>query len=544
MVQRSEVWRISGSPIDRIEGANILRSLQRAVTALGMDKVQVQYAREGEASQTDGKRISIEPTRYIQSETKPIPSSDFDVMVGYAVHEVGHIASQGLTVQAAVPTTQALNLLQAVSVLGEEYVADNYYEGVARGYVINARQAELGSRVAPYVETGNLVLDAVSAFNHIVLYNDPVQMSPEVTEVFAILSRYMGEALQHKNVGYARCDVYQKAAEALKPYWGAEVSRQAGNNRIRGDAPSNQGAPRARDRDQASSQLLEQVIPLLGEADMQEPSKRLSDGDYEAIAASIETGERDITSELERLLGDKWADVESTVERWVTHDVVVKPNEDMVKALAMFRVAIERHGYVRERFRPRGRVDTTRLYRTALDDAKVFRRQKRQPIKPRRIWLVVDGSGSMSGSIGSYLYGVAAAFQQRIPDSRVYYYDCGNEVVITRADRGGELIEVPPRGGTPSGSAVLHVAHELEKAGGGTLIHLTDGQANGGVPVDIALQTILEKTDVDVVNLMPSNGVRQYETVEDKRIVNIPYSNPATFGETIIERLKEVWGLH
>lgn len=107
---RSDNWRINKSGIMAVEGAQILRSLQKVAGAAGLPKkFKVKFAtkRQGSGINFDTKELVIGAGRLFNEA--PIPADLFDVLVGLTIHEVGH---------EGIDTVQVLKLMESSS----EYV--------------------------------------------------------------------------------------------------------------------------------------------------------------------------------------------------------------------------------------------------------------------------------------------------------------------------------------------------------------------------------------------------------------------------------------
>lgn len=88
---RSENWRINKSSIMAIEGAQILRALQKVAGAAGLPKdFTVKFATKARCSgmDFDNKEMIIGAGRLFQEA--PMPPDLFDALVGLTLHEVGH----------------------------------------------------------------------------------------------------------------------------------------------------------------------------------------------------------------------------------------------------------------------------------------------------------------------------------------------------------------------------------------------------------------------------------------------------------------------
>lgn len=88
---RSSRWRLNKSSIPAIEGAQILKALQKVAGAAGLPKgYNVRFATSGRGAGVDlhDKEVVIGGGRLFTES--PIPPENLDVLVGLTLHEVGH----------------------------------------------------------------------------------------------------------------------------------------------------------------------------------------------------------------------------------------------------------------------------------------------------------------------------------------------------------------------------------------------------------------------------------------------------------------------
>ncbi len=88
---RSDNWRINKSSIMAVEGAQVLKALQKVAGAAGLPKdFKVKFATESRSSgiDFDSKELVIGAGKLFKEA--PVPAELFDVLVGLTLHEVGH----------------------------------------------------------------------------------------------------------------------------------------------------------------------------------------------------------------------------------------------------------------------------------------------------------------------------------------------------------------------------------------------------------------------------------------------------------------------
>lgn len=548
--QHSEVWRINRSAKESQEYVEVLRSLRRVVGALGSD-IPVSYTIEGEESSwTDGKVIKICPDQLMESPIRPLPSDQFDVLTGYAIHESAHNALNS----CEVSNRSNDGIRDAVSLLGEEYLADNYYEQpILKSYIQKAREATR-SKLDQYEEGEKKLANLFSAYTHMIMYGEQLTPSADTLDMLAIVFRHFGKLETSMQV-LEREDIYRRCALELRSLITQDEFREKAKQRIKGKG--GRATERNMDREMraAGREVLDDIlktVPLsmgLGGLDREK---------LEEIGDLMLSNAQDVTQILDNILqmyvqengipvphNTELTTIAKDADRTLP---LLEPDKNLLAALRWIELLMFNKTHVPERLLPKGKVDGRRLHRVAVDDNKVFRRTKLVIEKPRRIWLLIDGSGSMGNELGEELYAMSAAFKAVMGDDcRVYFYDedSEQEVLISRADVGKSVLNVRPRGNTPSGSAILYVSSLLQNEGGGVLIHFTDGGANAGLDTSLCLKVVSDKHRlVELINIVPHDHHQGYYggTGLD-RVEIIPYAGRSTFPEILTRELKRIWGV-
>lgn len=546
--QHSEVWRINRSAKENQEYVEVLRSLGRVVGALGSD-IPVSYTVQGEESSwTDGKVIKICPDQLMENPIRPLPPDQFDVLTGYAIHESAHNALNSCGV--AYHTSDGIR--DAVSLLGEEYLADNYYQQpILKSYIQKAREATR-SKLGQYEEGEKKLANLFSAYTHMIMYGETLTPSADTLDMLAVVFKHFGK-LETSMTTCQREDIYKDCAFELRTMITQDEFKEKAKQRIKGKGGRATERNVGREMEAAGRDVLDEIlktVPLsmgLGGLDREK---------LEAIGDLMLSNSQDVTQALANMISMYTEEhgipaPHNTELTTIARDAdrtlpLLEPDKALLAALRWIELLLFNKSHVPERLLPKGKVDGRRLHRTAVDDIKVFRRTKLVIEKSRRIWLLIDGSGSMNNKQGQDLYAMSAAFKAVMGDDcRVYFYneDSGNGVLISRADVGKSVLNVEPRGNTPSGSAILYVSSLLQSEGGGVLIHFTDGGANVGLDTNLCLKVVSDKHRlVELINIVPYNHEAHYGN-DLARIETIPFSGRQTFPEILTRELKRIWGV-
>ncbi len=152
-----------------------------------------------------------------------------------------------------------------------------------------------------------------------------------------------------------------------------------------------------------------------------------------------------------------------------------------------------------------GTLDRRRLHRHYTDNRayKVSRRIDRTRLD---ITLLLDASSSMDNKLD--IYKAAQALHKVVPDSTVLCYDSMPNCTIQDCSHLGQMQEITPRGGTPSGRALLGAMIKNPRS---LLIHFTDGESNVDLTPKDALEVIAQKyPKAQVVNIIMGQRETSY----------------------------------
>lgn len=151
-----------------------------------------------------------------------------------------------------------------------------------------------------------------------------------------------------------------------------------------------------------------------------------------------------------------------------------------------------------------GLLDRRRLHKHQIDQ-HVYKRYKRVAEQELDLVLLLDRSSSMSRRTS--IYEASRALRQVLPRNNVQilsYSNPGINVDIKNHTSSGQVTEILPDGGTPSGKALLGAAVKYPTS---MIIHFTDGAANEDIMPNKAGKIIAEKfPKIKIVNVILSSG--------------------------------------
>ncbi len=228
----------------------------------------------------------------------------------------------------------------------------------------------------------------------------------------------------------------------------------------------------------------------------------------QGMAVAVEEpGARPMETRIEK--GEVLSDIQPDAVQVRQMKKIFKKQEHLIRQVRRRRI---RHGL------GEGKLDPLRLYRVPLD-GKVFK-NRQGPGKDAfwQICIIADASASMSGKdeptagkkrlrrpweIAEKSFvslAVAAKGHGNLLD--IYAYRAERQVcTLTRLYHDKKLYSVTPSGRTPSGQAIMAVANLLDKKfKNSMIIHITDGAANCGLSLGIALD-YCRKHGIDVFTL-------------------------------------------
>ncbi|MBI4296280.1 MAG: VWA domain-containing protein [Chloroflexi bacterium] len=527
----SEHWRVNKSVIKEYEAVEILRSLGRLVEMVKGNDDKKASEEKGEAvnvrfktKRPAGKNtVEINAALLERAPSYPLSAQSFDVLCGETLHGLAHLTVGS---QHAIDFSGD-SIYRAVATAGEELTVDKFYQGKKAQYI--DRMNEHYRRLAPSL-TGEPVRDALVGFLSLLQYKEPLPLEGLSAQIF--------EIMQQELPGVDRLDVFgrigrydqarARIAEALQEYERRKEDISAPTD----SSPSPVGK-------EGSAEGKEEfhgwatAWPLFPNAFEDELDEEMG-------------------QHLEELLMEETADVSAAVARFMdtnqnvpvitkvsTSGNYLKVDEALRRDLLWLANMKTLKDTVTIRELESGKIDARRLWRAPLE-SEIFRERRLLHRQKRKIWLLLDSSGSMRSDEGMRLYSLCAtAYNVLGQETRVYSYRTkGGEVIITRLEDKAGVRNPDTENETPSGTALAYVGSLLERDGGGLLVHFTDGGCNRGHSLPYSLKNVSAKCPrVQVINV--TMGV-QYHTAYP-RVTNIDIENVEQFGQILTSVIASAW---
>lgn len=564
---RSDNWRINKSGLMPIEGAQILKALQKVAGAAGLPsnfKVRFATNAKGSGIDFDSREVLIGAGRLFKEA--PIPAELFDVLVGLTLHETGHQQIETNRVWDNVGHPRATmdqheqDIFQNFINIGEDIAIESrtranknlaeYDEALHNWAVSKMREAQpdklleiwleyaLGHKsdkmmnlpeefTEPmrqlvaltgwlrnphnYLDRARAYLDYWSAVKDAIL-NPPQPQQGQPQDVGA--DGQKGEAspdkppapAPDKQDGEPEPDESEPTSSS-----GTEdkTPQQPEQNKVAGDSGEQTSVPEPDTGSNHGGQEDELERPLAPS-----PEDSIDDELASAIDDAIESDLEDITAEVaEEFIGQKDAGFRG---RYQTTRTVIRSRETktpLVKPDAQLRKKLERIMTIRKRLQTRtmhgeqyGRIDKRHLHRIGTDE-RIFSLRFKFPDGFPNTRILIDLSGSMSGHEADEVLEAAGALQTLVnAEVWCYNYD-GGQVNLVRMDDGKLIHRFTPRGSTPSGLAIVGVSLGMKKDG--LIIHLTDGEHNSG-QAPWSAHWVLKKRGINLVNLIWGKSIKHY----------------------------------
>ena len=160
-----------------------------------------------------------------------------------------------------------------------------------------------------------------------------------------------------------------------------------------------------------------------------------------------------------------------------------------------------------------GIVDASRLHRSAID-GNIFRQSRLKDLQTQDIVILVDRSRSMhthmdgGRAIYPHIYNVWKVL--RVPTYS--YTQEATSTLVDRMDNPQGIKSIEPLSGTPSGEAMLFVATRHPRS---TIIHFTDGEANGQLPPTLAMEIVSKSFPrAKFINILYSKNPSKLQDLE------------------------------
>ena len=571
---RSDNWRINKSGVMAIEGAQILRSLQKVAGAAGLPKeYKVTFATKAQTSQIsfDNKSIVIGAGRLFTDA--PMPADKFDVLVGLTLHEVGHQQIRTDMVEREVVShvmgweTKRQLLFHKFVNIGEDIAIESrirnnknlaeYDEALHNWGVNQMRDADPYKLLDVWIEyslghksttvmslppeldepmqqlvalTGWLRspttpyhVDRVAAYENYwksvedVVMNPPVPPPPPPPPESEAC-----EDGEPSNETESREDE-SEPGESGEPEDG-ETEPEPSETKTDGEREEEEAAKFWEDKEDKEMDSQDPDAPLPGEEEV-EPEPE--DTSLDRPLASTEEDEmdedlaRDINNAVENEVEDVTDEVKEAFDGTIGFNVraVLRSREGKtpkMKPNMLLRKRLERIMSIKKRLQARTMHGEQygridkRHLHRVATDERIFSLKYKFPDGFPTTKILLDLSGSMSGHQADEVLEAAGALQTLV-DAEVWCYNSkGSQCNLVRMDEGKLVHKYQPGGNTPSGLALVGVSLGMKK--GGLIIHLTDGGHNTGESPWRAYW-ILEARGIEVVNVIwggDSRGNRHY----------------------------------
>ena len=556
---RSDNWRINKSGQMAIEGAQILKALQKVAGAAGLpSNFKVKFATEAHGSGIDfnAKEVVIGAGRLFKEA--PVPADLFDVLVGLTLHETGHQTIQTDKVGSIVERychampDQEVEVFQKFVNIGEDVVVESRtrnnpnlaeYDEVLHNWAVSQmREAQPHKLLEVWIEYA-LGHKSTTVLNLPPELDAPMQQLVALTGWLRTGGNYHERARSYLQYWTAVKDTIltpQPPAQPQDVGAGDNLGQQDSGSAAEPSAPapdkqddepepdepepssSNSGAedepPQQpeQNEDNATGDGGEDTSAPEQEDEEDELERPLTpkagdsiDGELaEAIEDAIESDSEDITEQVAEEVAEQTGDtreVYPVIRSRETKTPLIKPD-------AQLRKKLERIMTIRKRLQSRtmhgeqyGRIDKRHLHRIGTDQ-KVFSLRYKFPDGFPNTRILLDLSSSMSGREADEVLEAAGALQTLV-NAEVWCYNRTDRVNLVRMDEGKLIHTFVSNGDTPSGLAIIGVAVGMKKDG--LVIHLTDGESNTGQSPWVA-SWILRKKGINLVNLIWGYSTKQY----------------------------------
>ena len=556
-----------------VELSAALGSLQTLIGAMnrGGKILDVAFITEGNSFSTDNLiRISARPI-----DKLPIPARDFDTLCGYSIHETAHITNQSLAVYKLLPSLPEpiATYTRQVTTIGEEIYCDRHPPGrvpaIGMEYIKSARlnhwELEGNDKLYPWDDLF-AVWTAISVYHQI-----PTVWDPNLMASLSVLLE-LTKSLEQPCTPMQRKDLYVDTARRISSSHTASKTGGAPGQspgQSQAQAQSGQSSPDsesepdskpeskpsksdeqfgqqglALDRMQqleARARTLQPDLPMSPKKAPAQQAKDLlellnkardimlcpNDEKLEGVAIpqeledqieeSRELESEDMSDEIAKLLDKTKGRSPKVLLQNSDKDKVDKFNQKSVADLEWLRnlkLALGKQTY---RDQEQGQLDQTRLHQ-AYTNGLIWKRSVQKKREDRQFVLLLDASSSM-GYRGNPVYGYSQA-AWKVLGCPIYAYDNGTGPMrLLRMHHHQELHHIHPNGTTPSGEALLATAAKHPKA---TIIHFTDGGANGAVKPFQAL-TAIDKNfpSCTVINICTGSTHEYVNDLDSNYAVNI-----------------------
>lgn len=559
----SKSWRIRTSEIAEIELAQSLTALRKCIGGISPNTEDVRFG-NGSANYK-GEQIQIDTEFASKAGMFPIPSENFDVLVGLAVHEAAHTRVESAKLRT--PTSVHEQIFSerdfretAEEVYTDQYVARNY--PVQYRYLGKARDAFNKPVVVDWSKPNQVwILEAV--------YGNPRDLGqiPKWQRAIHTLLDALVTDLTKKNMDYMdRNWLYNEYWDAILKLLQVEQTKaDLGKGKTTVHQPAINLPPElakdftadARDLEVPAPELQDEDQEVEGDTEGQkgphdlegeepdsgeetQPQDQASDTEpvptpsarsfpeaknkdltalpqhiQEAVENALESATEDLTHEVVQAMVESGQlnnleKVPSIYSNSTSKTPAPEPSPKVVRDLEWVSRIKNTIRTQTTRGEPEGILDRKRLYRH-YTDGKPYKVHRTTPRQDLDLVLLVDGSYSMRGE-PELIYETCYALLKVIPEARLLVYSYlakGCHVVSYNHTKPTKKVEVG--GGTPTGRAMIMTAHKYPRS---LIIHYSDGEFNKDIAPKQAMENIIAKRwpKVQMANIILNNGGESYSS--------------------------------
>ncbi len=548
---RSSNWRVNSSSIKSVEGAHILRALRKVGGAAGLPankKVRFNTNAYMGAPELDADLVRIDAGDLFTKA--PLPPENMDILVGRTLHEVAHynINSSGVWSSSHYRIVEAERSLFEIFVnIGEDIIIDHhltanvnlrdYHEAAVNKLFSGRRRPQLNSLLEVWIE-------------HSLAHNPGIiaEASPEIRDAFTellVLNDKIVQPMERLAGTRYRADLYLATWEKVReviihpPESEDESPSCSEGNLPQESLPGEKESPGRTmpgptDRHFENTKERENRLPLMNM--IPAPiDQRLAEAIEEAMTTDTEDITKQVYSEFEEAGYMPRTYVSFVVTRkHETKTVIVKPDPEQCRKL-------ERVLTIRKRLQARtmrgenyGKLDMRKLHRSQTDQ-RMFKLKYRFPDGFPETAILVDMSGSMSGTQAEEVIVAATSLAQVVKCKVWSYAEQGSEIKLVKLDDGKMTHKSNPCGNTPSGIALVGVGDTLKP--GGLIIHLTDGEHNIEFGPAEATQ-VLNHKGISAVHLIWGKTLGPYEGLPGKLLTGGLEEFPDALYWILVEQLQ------
>lgn len=534
----SAYWRITGSNIEPIELARVLKSLTRVIGYIGMNVGRVVWTGQVIPGVDIDRESLVFPLDFVMGDY-PIPPGKMDVLAGVAVHEaLRQTEWSDIVWKEMIKKRQELNessnyrrkdTLWKLFSAGENIYLDKKLTGnILAEYTSKARKVLIEGRLGrdpmrnptpgslfdlwEEVILGDIESPVVNS-----LYIDPLNKLRERT-IDLCSAPDDGRRRSVIEQCRRRSDVYLEIWEDIEPLiqrWEPDPITYFDKDAVR---PGIKKKKKRRKKDKVKEK------------------REISEEAWEDINLELTVGSSDLTPAIMKICNNDEKALRTTLSNF-TAPARIDTDRQLVQRLKnVFQHYAERQKKV-NRGLESGKIDRRRLYRAPID-GRCFKIEQMLSEIAWNFTVVIDASISMAGGrwlvVENTMNALYRALQGYKNELRIFgYFEYSSVCIISELLRNNQLYSIAPTGRTPSGQAILAAALLMprKKKGRKFLLHITDGESNAGIDVKYGLD-YCEEEDINLITL----GIGY----KDKDVLIEQYGKKLQFINTIDELPKAV----